>query len=140
VETINVVAAIIERDGLVFSAHKPQAKQGVAAGWEFPGGKVEPGETGEDALRRELAEELGVRLSTIWLFDSVEHDYPEFHLHMDCYVCHLLPGESVELTEHDEGRWVGRDELSALEWLPADQKLAMTLGMYWDQVFASEHL
>lgn len=139
-ETINVVAAIIERDGLVFSAHKPQAKQGVAAGWEFPGGKVEPGETGEDALRRELAEELGVRFSTVWLFDSVEHDYPEFHLHMDCYVCHLLPGESVELTEHDEGRWVGRDELSALEWLPADQKLAMTLGMYWDQVFASEHL
>lgn len=139
-ETISVVAAIIERDGLVFCAHKPQAQRGVAAGWEFPGGKVEPGETGEDALRRELDEELGVHLSTLWLFDSVEHDYPEFHLHMDCYVCNLLPGESIRLSEHDEGRWVNRDELPTLDWLPADRKLVMTLGMFWDQAFASEHL
>lgn len=139
-KTIEVVAAIIEQDGSVFCAHKPDAKQGVAPGWEFPGGKIEPGETSEQALRRELAEELGVRVSTMWLFDTVEFDYPTFHLHMDCLVCRLAPGESPQLKEHDEGRWVTRDELLSLDWLPADRKVVEALGMSWDQLFQAVHL
>ncbi len=137
-EGVRAVAAIIERDGRVFCAHRTTSQCGP--GWEFPGGHIEPGETPEEALRREIDEELGVRLSTLWLFDTVEHDYPTFHLSMDCFVCELAPGAEPELREHDEARWLGRDELLSVGWLPADQRIVAQLGMSWDAMFASEHL
>lgn len=137
-ETVRVVAAIIARDGRVFAAHREQSQCGP--GWEFPGGRIEEGETAEQALRREIAEELGARLSTMWLLDTVEHDYPTFHISMDCFVCELLPGEEPHLSEHDASAWVGRNELPDLAWLPADQKAIRVLGAFWDQVFAAEHL
>lgn len=135
---VHVAAAIIQRAGSVFAAHRTASQCGP--GWEFPGGRVEEDETSEQAVRREIAEELGARLSTTWLLDTVSNDYPTFELEMDCFVCELAEGESLTLSEHDEGRWVGRDELLGLEWLPADRKVARILGMFWDQIFAAQHL
>ena len=135
---VHVAAAIIQREGGVFAAHRTASQCGP--GWEFPGGRVEEDETSEQAVRREIAEELGARLSTTWLLDTVSYDYPTFELEMDCFVCELTKGESLTLSEHDEGRWVGRDELFGLEWLPADRKVARILGMFWDQIFAAQHL
>ena len=136
--TIRVAAAIIEREGKVFAAHRTQSASGP--GWEFPGGRIEDGETPEEALRRELDEELGVRLSTTWLLETIEHDYPTFHLSMDLFVCMLVPGCEPQLREHDEGRWLDRDDLASLEWLPADRKAVLLLGTCWDQAFASAHM
>ena len=135
---VHVAAAIIQREGGVFAAHRTASQCGP--GWEFPGGRVEEDETSEQAVRREIAEELGARLSTTWPLDTVSYDYPTFELEMDCFGCELAEGESLTLSEHDEGRWVGRDELLGLEWLPADRKVARILGMFWDQIFAAQHL
>ena len=135
---VHVSAAIIVRDGKVFCAHRPESLTGP--GWEFPGGKVKEDETPEQALRREIREELGAELSIAWLFDTVTYDYPSFRLVMDAFVCELKPGEHLELTEHDEGRWLSRDELLSVDWLPADFELVRELGMAWDQAFASAHL
>ena len=135
---VHVVAAIIERDGRVLCAHRPSGMAGP--GWEFPGGRVEEGETTEQALRREVLEELGVRIALAWHLGTVEHDYPTFHLSMDCFVCGLAPGEEPTSSEHDEIRWVDRDGLLSLEWLPADEGIVRQLGMCWDQTFATSHL
>ena len=135
---VHVAAAIIQREGRVFAAHRTTSQCGP--GWEFPGGRVEEGETSEQAVRREIAEELGARLSTTWLLDTVTYDYPTFRLEMDCFVCELADGETLTLSEHDEGRWVSRDELLGLEWLPADLEVTRILGLFWDQAFAAEHL
>ena len=137
-DEVRVSAAIIVRDGTVFCAHRPESLSGP--GWEFPGGKVAEGETPEQALRREIREELGAQLSLVWLFDTVTYDYPAFRLVMDGFVCELKPGEYLELTEHDESRWLSRDELLSVDWLPADLELVRELGMAWDQTFAAAHL
>ena len=139
-ESIRVSAAIIQREDRIFCAHRATAHGGVEGGWEFPGGKLEPGESAEVALRREIAEELGARLSTVWLLDTVEHDYPTFHLSMDCFVCRLAPGEEPVPREHDDVRWLSRDELLSVSWLPADQHVASLIGRYWDELFADSHL
>lgn len=138
-ETIDVVAAIIYRDGQILAARRGDA-HGFEGGWELPGGKVEPGETSEEALRREIREELLLSLSTMWPFDTVEHDYPDFHLSMECLVCPLPKGDEPTLTEHAEVRWLSRDELLDVGWLPADREVVMRLGQFWDHVFATEHL
>ena len=138
-DTVPVAGAIIVRNGRVLAAHRTHVRSG-SLGWEFPGGKIEAGETAEQALRREVAEELGIRLSTVWFFDTVIHEYDSFTLAMDCFVCYPVPGEEPRAVEHDELRWVGRDELAQLDWLPADRKVALLLGASWDEVFASEHL
>ena len=136
-QTRHVAAAIIYRDGKVLAGRRADA----SGGWEFPGGKVEPGETGEQALRREVAEELGCRLQLGWPYDTVEHDYPDFHLFMDCFVCTLAPGEEPLRHEgvHDELRWLGRGELLDVGWLPADEGLVASLGLFWDNAFQDEH-
>lgn len=88
--TVHVAAAIIQRDGVILAARRAHGMDG----WEFPGGKVEPGETSEEACRREVTEELGCKLQVMWLLDTLTYDYPEFHLVMDCFVCTLAPGQS----------------------------------------------
>ena len=135
---IPVAAAIICREGRVLAAHR--ATSATGPGWEFPGGKLGAGETSEEALRREVREELGLGLSTAWLLDTVRHDYPTFRLVMDCFVCMPLPGAEPVATEHDELRWLAREELLDVAWLEADVKVASILGTFWDQVFESEHL
>lgn len=136
--TLRVVGAIITRDGCILAAHRSGAHGHV--GWEFPGGKIEEGETPEEALRREIAEELNLRLSTMWFFDTVEHDYPDFHLSMDCFVCPLDGLQEPTLTEHDVIRWLDHEHLMDVTWLGADQHVAFQLGAFWDEVFSPSHL
>lgn len=138
-KTIRVVAAIMAREGRILGARRAP-KNDRPGGWEFPGGKIEKGESPEQALRREIDEELGMRLGTMWLLDTIEHDYPDFHLSMDCFVCPLDDKQTPTVREHAETRWLARDELLDVDWLAADERLVQTIGMFWDQIFASEHL
>ena len=138
-ETIHVAAAIIENNNKeILAAKRSDVSEGPA--WEFPGGKVEDGETPEEALRREIDEELGCALQLVLPFDTVEHDYPDFHLSMDVFMVTLAPGNAPETREHSELRWVNKDQLTEVEWLPADHEVALKLGMFWDMYFAEEHL
>ena len=133
-ETKHVAAAIIYADGKIFAAQRAAGPQ--KDGWEFPGGKIEPGETSEEACRREIAEELGVRLTTMWLLDTIEYDYPDFHLSMDCFVSHLDEGEKPKLLVHEAGRWLAHDEILSVPWLEADRTLVNAIGLAWDDIFA----
>ena len=114
---IEVVAAIICQDNQIFATQRGYGD--FKGGWEFPGGKMEPGETPEDALVREIREELAVEISVGELLTTVEYDYPNFHLTMHCYLCQLTGGE-LRLLEHQAARWLGKGELYSVEWLPAD--------------------
>ena len=136
----HVSAAIIHRDGKILAARRASGPQEGL--WELPGGKVEPGEVAVDALRREVAEELGCALGVTWLYDTVEFDYPEFHLSMDCYVCALPAGSepSPRPGVHDELRWLGREELADVDWLPADLELMGRLSYFWDETFSDQML
>lgn len=136
--TIHVAAAAIEKDKCLLAA-KRAAVQDEAA-WEFPGGKVEDGETSEDALRREIDEELGCKLQMILPFDTIEYDTCDFHLSMDLFVCTLAPGAEPAAREHAELRWLSKNDLLSVEWLAADRDAAMRLGLFWDQFFEEEHL
>ena len=135
---VHVAAAIIQRDEHILAARRAHGMDG----WEFPGGKVEDGETSEEACRREVMEELGCKLQVMWLLDTLHYDYPEFHLDMDCFVCTLAPGSEpvAKPGEHKEIRWLGRDELLDVLWLPADQGLIQMLGLTGGQIMESEHL
>lgn len=137
-ETRHVAAAIIQSGDRILSCQRGHGD--MKDGWEFPGGKVEDGETSEEACRREVSEELGCRLGTMWYLDTVEYDYPDFHLSMDCYVAVLAPGEKPHLREHEDARWLSQGELLDVDWLPADHDLIMRLGVMWDQIFEPEHL
>lgn len=114
---IEVVAAVIRKDGRVFAT---QRGYGDWKGWwEFPGGKIELGETPEEALRREIREELQADVSVDEFLCTVEYDYPKFHLTMHCYFCSLL-SETFHLNEHEAAQWLKADELDNVRWLPAD--------------------
>ena len=114
---IHVVAAVILKEGKVFATQRGYGA--YKDWWEFPGGKVEPGETPEMALVREIREELKTRIAADRFLTTVEYDYPEFHLSMDCYWCHVEEGELV-LLEHEAARWLPLDDLRQVKWLPAD--------------------
>ena len=114
---VEVVAAIIYQDNQIFATQRGYGD--FKGGWEFPGGKVELGETPEAALVREIREELAVEISVGELLTTVEYDYPNFHLTMHCYLCQLTGGE-LRLLEHQAARWLGKGELYSVEWLPAD--------------------
>ena len=115
---IEVVAAIIQRDGAYFATQRGYGEfEGM---WEFPGGKIELGETHEMALKREIQEELGVDISIEELLCTTNYDYPSFHLTMHCYLCSIAAGK-IELREHKSARWLTTETLDSVEWLPADQ-------------------
>ncbi|WP_273394821.1 (deoxy)nucleoside triphosphate pyrophosphohydrolase [Thermophilibacter mediterraneus] len=138
--SVHVSAGIIHRDGRVLAARRADGER--AGLWELPGGKVERGEDAVQALRRELREELGCEVGACWLYDTIEYEYPEFHLTMDCYVCTLAGASEPTAREgvHDELRWLARDELLDVEWLPADLDLARGLTYYWDEAIGDQML
>lgn len=119
-KTVRVVAAAIRRGGLVFATQRGYGDQ--KDGWEFPGGKIEPGETPQQALVREIREELDTEIRVGNLLGRVEYDYPAFHLSMDCFWCEILSGD-LALREHEAARWVSAEQLDSLPWLPADRAL-----------------
>lgn len=116
-KTINVVAAVIMKEGKVFATQRGYGE--FKDGWEFPGGKVEAGESPEEALRREIREELEVEVNVGDLINTIEYDYPAFHLSMKCYAC-TIAGGSPHLLEHEAARWLSADQLDSVAWLPAD--------------------
>ena len=116
-KTIEVVAAVIRKDDKIFTTQRGYGEW--KDWWEFPGGKMEPGETQEEALKREIREELSTDISVDEFLCTVEYDYPKFHLVMHCYMCSLLT-DSLHLNEHEAAKWLGREELTSVKWLPAD--------------------
>ena len=116
-KVVKVVAAIIAQEGRIFATQRGYGE--FKDGWEFPGGKIEEGETPQDALKREIMEELDTEISVGDLIDTVEYDYPTFHLSMQCFLCRIKSG-SLNLKEHEAARWLAEDELDSVDWLPAD--------------------
>ena len=117
---IEVVAAIIVADGKIFATQRGYGE--FKDMWEFPGGKMEPGETPEEALRREIREELSADISVDQFVCTVEHDYPTFHLTMHNYLCHVVSGH-LQLLEHEAARWLDIAHIDTVDWLPADLKI-----------------
>lgn len=126
-KTVRVVAAIIIDDGKVFATQRGYGE--FKDGWEFPGGKIDDGETPEEALIREIKEELDTEIVVKELLDTVEYDYPKFHLSMDCFICKIKSGELV-LKEHEASKWLTKETLNSVEWLPADLGLIEKIENY----------
>lgn len=116
-KTIRVVAAIIIHEDKIFVTQRGYGE--FEGGWEFPGGKIEEGETPQEALKREIMEELETEIKVGELIDTIEYDYPTFHLSMDCFWAEIVSGNLV-LKEHESAEWLAKDELDSVEWLPAD--------------------
>ena len=129
-KTIEVAAAIIVKDNKVFATQRVYGE--FKDGWEFPGGKLEPGESAREALAREIREELDVDIRVGKLLETVEYDYPEFHLTMHCFICELL-SEEIVLKEHEDARWLKKDELDSVPWLPADITIIEKIKAYMGQ-------
>lgn len=117
---IRVVAAVIKDGDKIFATERGYGD--FKGGWEFPGGKIEAGETPQEALKREIKEELDVDIEVQDLIETVEYDYPKFHLSMDCFWCEIINGELV-LKEHQAARWLTKETINDVEWLPADIEL-----------------
>lgn len=124
---IRVVAAIIIKNGEVFATQRGYGD--FKGGWEFPGGKIDAGETPEEALIREIKEELDTEVEVIELLDTVEYDYPNFHLSMDCFICSIKSGDLV-LKEHEAAQWLTKETLDSVNWLPADLGLIDKIREY----------
>jgi hypothetical protein len=116
-KSIEVVAAVIERDGKIFATQRGYGE--YKDWWEFPGGKIEPGETQCEALKREIMEELNTEINIDKFLLTINYDYPNFHLTMHCFLCSVISG-NLELLEHENARWLSPSELKSVEWLPAD--------------------
>ena len=119
-KTIHVAAAIIRDGDRIFATQRGYGS--MKDGWEFPGGKIEPGETPEEALKREIREELDAEIAVGESAGRIEYDYPDFHLSMDCFFCTLVSG-SLTLKEHEAAKWLAPEELDSVPWLPADLSL-----------------
>lgn len=129
-KTIRVVAAVIKavnekREPIIFATQRGYGE--FKDGWEFPGGKIEEGEAPQEALKREIMEELDTEISVGELIDTIEYDYPTFHLSMDCFWCGIVNGDLV-LKEHEAARWLTKEQLDEEEWLPADVTLIEKIG------------
>ena len=123
---IEVVAAIIHDDeGRIFATQRGYGD--YKDSWEFPGGKIEAGESAEEALKREIWEELETRIVIERLVQTVEYDYPQFHLTMHCFWCHVVSG-SLTLKEHEAARWLTKEQLNSVNWLPADRIVVKVLN------------
>ena len=137
-KNIEVVAAIIIRDGKLFATQRGYGEW--KDWWEFPGGKIEPKEAPEEALKREIREELATEIEVGELLTTVEYDYPQFHLTMHCYLCSVINGQ-LSLLEHEDARWLTMDELDSVKWLPADvevvNKIQRTMQTGLDNGFTS---
>ena len=121
-KTVRVVAAVIKAtdekgEPIIFATRRGYGE--FKGGWEFPGGKIEDGETPQEALKREILEELDTEISVGELIDTIEYDYPSFHLSMDCFWCEIVKGDLV-LKEHEAAKWLNKESLKAVDWLPAD--------------------
>ena len=130
-KTIKVVAAVIKAvnkngEDIIFAT--PRGYGEFKDGWEFPGGKIEEGETPQEALKREIMEELDTEISVGELIDTIEYDYPTFHLSMDCFWCEVIKGNLV-LKEAEDAKWLKKNELDKVDWLPADVELIGKIGM-----------
>lgn len=119
-KTVEVVAAIIQKDEYIFATQRGYGE--FKDGWEFPGGKIEQGETPKEALVREIKEELNTEINVGKLLDIVEYDYPGFHLTMHCFMCTFKSG-NLELKEHEAAKWLTKETLDDVDWLPADEGL-----------------
>ena len=119
-KTIRVVAAVILSDDKIFTTQRGYGE--FKGGWEFPGGKIEEGESPQNALKREIMEELDTEIVVGELIHTVEYDYPTFHLSMDCFWCEILNGDLV-LKEHEAAKWLTKEQLNEVDWLPADVTL-----------------
>ena len=121
-KTVRVVAAVIKAknengEPIIFATQRGYGE--FKGGWEFPGGKIEAGETSQEALKREIMEELDTEISVGELIETIEYDYPTFHLSMDCFWCEIVKGDLV-LKEHEAAKWLKKEQLGDVEWLPAD--------------------
>ena len=134
-KTVRVVAAVIKAinesgEPIIFATQRGYGE--FKDGWEFPGGKIEPGETPQEAIRREIMEELDTEITVGERIDTIEYDYPEFHLSMDCFWCEIVNGDLV-LKEHEAAKWLTKDQLGDVDWLPADKtiigKIADEMGI-----------
>lgn len=126
-KTVNVVAALIINQDKVLATQRGYGE--FKDGWEFPGGKIEPGETPEQAIKREIREELATDIRVEQPLTTVEYDYPSFHLSMECFICKVERGNPT-LLEHEAARWLSYDELDDVEWLPADQLVVTEFNKY----------
>ena len=131
-KTVRVVAAVIKavndkKEPIIFATQRGYGE--FKDGWEFPGGKIEKGETPEEALIREIKEELDTTINVNKKIDTVEYDYPNFHLSMDCFICNILEGDLV-LKEHEASKWLSKDELYSVDWLPADKEIIEKIEDY----------
>ena len=129
-KTVKVVAAVIkavnqEDEPIIFATQRGYGE--FKDGWEFPGGKIEKGETSQEALKREIMEELDTEITVGQLIDTIEYDYPTFHLSMDCFWCEVVKGDLV-LKEAEDAKWLKKEELGEVDWLPADVKLIGKIG------------
>ena len=124
-KTIKVVAAVIKNEDKIFATQRGYGE--FKDGWEFPGGKIEAGETPQQALKREIREELDTVIEVGKHIDTIEYDYPTFHLSMQCFWCTIVEGNLV-LKEHEAAKWLTKEQLNSVEWLPADIKLVENIS------------
>jgi 8-oxo-dGTP diphosphatase len=132
-KTVRVVAAVIKSkdksgEEMIFSTQRGYGD--YKDGWEFPGGKIEEGETPQQALVREIKEELDTEITVGNLIKTIEYDYPTFHLSMDCFWCEIVSGDLV-LKEHEAAKWLKKSQLDEVDWLPADLELVETIKLKW---------
>ncbi|MDD6811096.1 MAG: (deoxy)nucleoside triphosphate pyrophosphohydrolase [Lachnospiraceae bacterium] len=122
---VHVVAAVIRDGNKIFATQRGYGD--FKGGWEFPGGKIEPGETPQQALQREIREELDTEIVIGELIDNVEYDYPQFHLSMQCFWCTVKSG-NLTLKEHEAAQWLTKETINSVDWLPADEDLVKKIG------------